>query len=178
MISPNVLSVARAAAAVPVALLVLRSEPEAAGLALAVFALAALSDLADGALARRQGSTSDLGAFLDPLADKLLVGGSLAALAVRGVVPAWVVLIVLAREALVTWRRGAPAARGAGIAVRWAGKAKALTQDVAIAGLLLDLAVPTPAVGIAASLLLAVAVALTIISGLAYFAPQARRAEG
>lgn len=178
MTSPNVLSIARAAAAAPVALLVLRPEREAAGLALAVFVLAALSDLVDGALARRQGSTSDLGAFLDPLADKLLVGGSLAALAVRGVVPAWVVLIVLAREALVTWRRGAPAARGAGIAVRWAGKVKAFTQDVAIAGLLLDLAVPMPAVTVAASVLLAVAVALTIVSGLAYLTPQARHAEG
>lgn len=177
MTSPNLLTLARAAAAVPVALLVLRGEPWAAALALAVFALAALSDLADGALARRQGSTTDLGAFLDPLADKILVTGSLAALALSGVVPAWVVLIVIVREVLVTVRRGTPGARGAGIAVRWAGKAKAVAQDIAIAGLLLNLAVPMPLLAMTASLALAVAVVLTIVSGLAYLSPSAVRAE-
>lgn len=178
MTSPNVLTVARAAAAAPVALLALRPEPEAAALALVVFALAALSDLADGALARRQGSTSELGAFLDPLADKTLVAVSLTALAVRGAVPAWVVLVVLAREAIVTWRRGAPGARGAGIPVRWAGKAKAVVQDVAVAGLLLQLAAPSPALAIVAGATLAAAVTLTVGSGLAYLTPEVRRVEG
>src|ERR671934_121529 len=70
-------------------------------LALAVFALAALTDLLDGYVARRQGSQSRLGAFLDPLADKLLLTASFATLTYLRVLPAWIMIVVISRDLIL-----------------------------------------------------------------------------
>jgi cardiolipin synthase len=80
-----------------VALLVYRRP----GAALVVFATAALTDLLDGYVARRQGLSSRLGAFLDPLADKLLLIASFATLTYLGVLPAWIMIVVVSRDAIL-----------------------------------------------------------------------------
>ena len=80
-----------------VALLVYRKP----GAALVVFALAALTDLLDGYVARRRGSQSRLGAFLDPTADKLLLTASFATLTYLRVLPAWITIVVISRDVIL-----------------------------------------------------------------------------
>ena len=80
-----------------VALLVYRKP----GAALIVFALAALTDLLDGYVARRQGIQSRLGAFLDPLADKLLLTASFATLTYLRALPAWIMIVVISRDLIL-----------------------------------------------------------------------------
>ena len=71
------------------------------GLALLVFALAALTDMLDGYVARRQGIQSRLGAFLDPMADKLLLTASFATLTYLRVLPAWIMIVVISRDVIL-----------------------------------------------------------------------------
>src|SRR5882672_3409398 len=71
------------------------------GPALAVFLAAALTDLLDGYVARRQGSQSRLGAFLDPMADKLLLTASFATLTYLRALPAWIMIVVISRDAIL-----------------------------------------------------------------------------
>jgi len=94
------------------------------------------TDFLDGWLARRQGVTSS-GAFLDPLADKFLVLGALAALAAGGLVGWWPVAIIAGRELLISAYRSVVARRGISVPARPLGKAKTAVQDLAISLLLL-----------------------------------------
>lgn len=112
--------------------------------ATAIFAVAALTDLIDGMIARRYGAVSDLGKLLDPLADKILVMAALVMLVAQRSdlsgdpwVPGWMVVVVLAREIWVTGLRGMAAARGIVVAASDRGKVKSLLQMVAIVFLLL-----------------------------------------
>lgn len=161
---PNAIAVGRALAVVPVVLLL--DDPAAATAALVVFGLAAATDAVDGPLARRLGAVTRLGAFLDPLADKILVLGTLLALLGHGAVDAWVVAVIFGREALATGLRGVAAGRGVSIEASAYGKAKTVLQAAAVAGLLLALAIPTAEIVTAAGVTLAAAVALTVASGL------------
>ena len=160
---PNAIATARALAVVPVVLLL--DDPAAATAALVVFALAAVTDAVDGPLARRLGAVTRLGAFLDPLADKVLVLGTLLALLGHDAVDAWVVAVIFGREVVATGLRGVAAGRGVSIEASAYGKAKTVFQAVAVAGLLLALAVPTAEIAAAAGVALAGAVALTVASG-------------
>ena len=96
-----------------------------AGLAWGLLLLGALSDAADGALARRAGGGSVWGARLDPLTDKILISAPLLWLAARGLLPIWAVWVLLARELLISgWRAG----QGSGGPASWGGKAKTILQ--------------------------------------------------
>lgn len=161
---PNAITVARAIAVLPVVVLV--TDPATVPWALALFTLAALTDAVDGPLARRLGAVTRLGAFLDPLADKVLVLGTLMALLGLGAVDGWVVVVILGREVIVTALRGAAAARGAAIEASAYGKAKTVLQAVAVAALLLALTVATVEVAPVAAAVLAAALALTVASGI------------
>jgi CDP-diacylglycerol--glycerol-3-phosphate 3-phosphatidyltransferase len=112
--------------------------------ALAVFVVAALTDLFDGFIARRFKAVSDLGKLLDPLADKILVMTALVMLtALRSDisgdawVPGWLVVLVLAREIWVTGIRGVAAAQGIIVQARESGKVKSFLQMISIIFLLL-----------------------------------------
>ena len=112
--------------------------------AVAVFIIAAITDFLDGMIARRYSAISDLGKLLDPLADKVLVMAALVMLVsqrsdIDGApwVPAWMVVIVLARELWVTGLRGIAAKRGIVVAASEGGKVKSVLQMVAIVFLLL-----------------------------------------
>jgi len=158
MTLPNALSAARALLVIPVIGLIALGD---ASLALAVFMGAAATDAIDGPLARRRGTTA-LGAALDPLADKILVVGTLAALALRGIAPAWAVILILARELVaIEVRARAPHALGASPD----GKAKTVLQIGAIALLLAVAAWPAAGLAAAANALLVAAAALTVLSG-------------
>lgn len=135
---PNVLTLGRIAL-VPVLVWVVLGDPDGSYLAAGLFALAAITDCLDGHIARTQKLITDLGKLLDPVADKLLVGASLVALAAQGRVAGWVVLVVLAREVYVTALRGHAAREGLVLAAGPLGKLKMAAQVLA---LLLLLAVP------------------------------------
>lgn len=109
------------------------------------FVVAAGTDFVDGHIARRYGLVTVLGRILDPLVDKLLVGGAFAFLAAvpeSGVHP-WFAVVVLARELLVTTLRGLLEASGKDFSAAWSGKVKMVLQCAAVACVLLTL-VPEP----------------------------------
>lgn len=140
--------------------------------ALALFVVAALTDTADGFLARRYAQVTRWGKLADPAADKILVLGTLAALAVRGDVAWWIVAVIALRELAVTVQRQVLARRDVVMAASIWGKLKTVSQLIAIC-LVIAPFVPD-AVGRVALL---VAVALTIGSGLDYAVRGARRAR-
>ncbi|BFM39137.1 CDP-diacylglycerol--glycerol-3-phosphate 3-phosphatidyltransferase [Synechocystis sp. LKSZ1] len=137
---------------------------------LGVFLVAASTDWLDGYLARRLNQITELGKFLDPLVDKLLVLGPLLILVQGQRVPAWVVFIILARElAIAGWRVNPQLTGESGIsgANLW-GKLKTVAQIIAIAWLLAPLEDPWAQAG---PPLLGLAVVLTVLSGLIYVWP-------
>ena len=135
---PNMLSLFRAVM-VPVLMVFLLADiPAGDVVSLVVFIVAAGTDLLDGYLARRFKQTTVVGAFLDPLADKLLVTAALVSLVQLGELSAWVAMLVIARELAVTGLRMMAAVQNVVIsASRW-GKAKTLSQIVAIAALIVE----------------------------------------
>lgn len=100
--------------------------------AAAIFILLAATDGVDGYLARSRGEVSDFGKFMDPLADKILVAAALLSLIELGVLPSWPALIILTREFIVSGIRMVAASNGTVIAASWYGKAKTVTQIIAI----------------------------------------------
>jgi len=159
---PILIAVGRALATVPVCVLLASATPAADAVALAVFLVAVLSDAADGALARARREVTPLGAAIDPLADKVLIVGTLVALSVRGLAPLWATGVVLARELLALDVR-ARATRPLPATVD--GKAKTILQAAAVSALIASAAAPSAALAIAANMLLLAAVALTVLSG-------------
>lgn len=168
---PNWVTLSRLLGA-PIVLLLL-AEPSTAHRweALGVFLLAAGTDWLDGYLARRLNQVTELGKFLDPLVDKLLVLIPLLALVEVGQVPAWGVALILARELVIAGWRVNPAFQTQTVpaATLW-GKVKTVTQIAAIAGLLVPAA---DGLWTTLSLLLFwMAVVITIISGGLYLRPR------
>lgn len=133
----------------------------------AIFLLAVLTDYLDGFFARRRNEVTKLGIVLDPLADKLLTAAAFLSLVEMGLVPAWAVMIVIARELAVTGLRNVAAGRGVLIRASSLGKAKMVAQVVAILLLLVSQRMPwlrTP--GLVA---LGIVLVLAIYSGADYF---------
>jgi CDP-diacylglycerol--glycerol-3-phosphate 3-phosphatidyltransferase len=133
----------------------------------AIFGLAVLTDYLDGYFARRRNEVTRLGILLDPLADKLLTAAAFLSLVEMGLVPAWVVMIILARELAVTGLRNLAAGRGVLIRASGLGKGKMVAQVTAI--LLLLLSRPVPSLRVPGLVALAVVVAVTLLSGADYF---------
>ena len=101
-------------------------------IAAGIFILISCTDWIDGYLARSRGEVTDFGKFMDPLADKILVAAALIALVELAVLPGWPVLIILAREFIVSGIRMVAASKGEVIAASWYGKAKTVFQMIAI----------------------------------------------
>jgi CDP-diacylglycerol--glycerol-3-phosphate 3-phosphatidyltransferase len=133
----------------------------------AIFALAVLTDYLDGYFARRRNEVTRLGILLDPLADKLLTAAAFLSLVEMGLAPAWMVMIIIARELAVTGLRNVAAGRGVLIRASALGKAKMVAQVTAI--LLLLLSRPIELLRIPGVIALWVVVGLTLVSGADYF---------
>jgi CDP-diacylglycerol---glycerol-3-phosphate 3-phosphatidyltransferase len=108
-------------------------------IALSIFLLAAATDLLDGYIARRWGQITTVGTLLDPIADKLLVSSALVALVQVHVVPAWMTIVVIGREFAISGLRSIAAAEGYIIKASDFGKAKLVSQVIAISLLLLSM---------------------------------------
>lgn len=120
---------------VPVFLLALFAgdgqEPGFRVVAFLIFAVACITDRLDGLLARNYGMAAEFGAFVDPIADKTLVGSALIGLSMLGELPWWVTVVILVREFRVTVLRLAVIRRGV-IPASWGGKLKTVVQVLAI----------------------------------------------
>ncbi|MBE6985231.1 MAG: CDP-diacylglycerol--glycerol-3-phosphate 3-phosphatidyltransferase [Ruminococcaceae bacterium] len=100
--------------------------------ALAVFGIASLTDLVDGHIARKYNQITDLGKFLDPLADKVLVLAAMAVFCEWDLFPAWALMIVLVREFAISGLRMVASTKGHVIAAGWAGKVKTVVTMVGL----------------------------------------------
>ena len=108
-------------------------------IALALFVVASLTDLLDGYLARRDNLVTDFGKFMDPLADKLLVCSALICFVEIGKMPAWMVIIIIAREFIISGFRLIASDNGIVIAAIYWGKFKTVSQLIMIILLIMDL---------------------------------------
>ena len=133
---PNLLSLSRMLTTVPIFVLILLNAPWAFLTATALFILASVTDFFDGYLSRRFKVVSPLGVFLDLTADKVFVSAILIALVQIGLVPAWIVVIIVTREFLVTGMRSMAAAKGKVIPAGMWGKQKTLITMIALCLLL------------------------------------------
>lgn len=133
-----------------------------------VFIVAALTDMLDGHIARSRNLITKFGKFMDPLADKLLVSSALISLTELGIIPAWMVVVIIAREFAITGLRVLGASEGITIAASKWGKIKTITQLVAIISILLN-NFPFNYIGFPFDrIMLYLAVIFTIISGVDY----------
>lgn len=143
--------------------------------ALAVFCLASLTDFIDGKLARGRGLVTDFGKIADPIADKALTGAALITLSALGELPAWVTALILLREVGITGLRFWVIRRGV-IAASQGGKLKTLLQIVAICLYVLPASLSPPAV--VRDVVMAAAVAVTLVTGADYVARAVRLRRG
>jgi len=140
-------------------------------LAMGVFVVAAITDWLDGWLARKWGETSAFGAFLDPVADKLMVAAALIVLVALGRADAWLAIIIIGREIAISALREWMAQLGAGksVAVAFVGKLKTVAQMTALIALLLhEPLIPGVSTPLLGTIALWIAAALTIWSMLHY----------
>ncbi|MCB1236598.1 MAG: CDP-diacylglycerol--glycerol-3-phosphate 3-phosphatidyltransferase [Verrucomicrobiae bacterium] len=154
----------------------------AKSIALVVFSIAAFTDFLDGHLARKHNLVTSFGKLMDPLADKVLMCAGFVMLSELRLVPGWVVVLILAREFLVTGLRLVASAEGVVLAAEGLGKQKTIWQIVTAIYFLTYLASSEPAFGwirflfdwkptgpaIAGEILVWLSLALTLLSGLRY----------
>ena len=155
----NLVTIARIVVAVPT--LVLIREDGASWLAVALWFAITAGDSLDGWLARRDGTTRS-GAFLDPVADKLIVLGGLGVLAARGDYPWWPVALIAVRELGISAYRSVAGRRGIVLPAMRLGKRKAFLQYCAVGIVILP---PTADAGVVHAVVLGLAVVLTVASG-------------
>lgn len=175
---PNLLGIGRIVAT-PVIMVLLLADGAGTDLAAGVlFVVAALTDFADGWIARARGQVSPLGVFMDLAADKVLVAGVLIAMVEIGLVPTWIAATILIREFVVQAVRQLAAVEDVVISARALGKAKTLTTLAGLALLFLAADASSggpmadtgagPTIELVGFAVLVVATALTVVSGFAY----------
>lgn len=184
VITPNKITVARILLIpVFVAIFYITAIPYNYVVAAAVFALAALTDFADGHIARKYNMVSNMGKFLDPIADKVLVSTALILLCtteifklaggtVGYIIGVICVCVIMARELIISGFRQVAATAGIVLAAEKLGKYKTAFQDISIAVMLVALSFPDftagKVIGYVGLAIFAVSVVLTILSGLSY----------
>jgi CDP-diacylglycerol--glycerol-3-phosphate 3-phosphatidyltransferase len=161
---PNVLTLLRILAVPVIVVALLGETPNGDALAAGVFALAAITDGLDGYIARRRQDITTFGKLMDPLADKLLIVAALVSLVSLNRLAAWVAMVIIARELAVTGLRAVAVEQGVVISASWLGKVKTTLQVAAVFALIIWNPSPWPV-----DVLVYVALAATVISGLDYF---------
>jgi len=141
--------------------------------AFVIFTIACITDRLDGLLARNYGMATEFGAFVDPIADKALIGSALIGLSLLGDLPWWVTVLIVTREVGITLLRLAVIRRGV-IPASWGGKLKTVVQALAIGLFVLPWAESSGPFRVVASVLMAIAIVLTVVTGADYVASTAR----
>ena len=134
-----------------------------------VFGLASITDILDGYFARKYGTITVLGKFLDPLADKLLISITMIMLIPLDRIPVWIVIVIIAREMAVTGLRGIAVSEGIVIQAGTLGKYKTIFQSTALAGLCLHYSYFDVDFHVVGMVFLWGALFLTLWSGWEYF---------
>ena len=129
-------------------------------IALGIFIVASLTDLADGKIARKYNLVTDFGKFMDPLADKLLVCSAMICLIELGRIPSWIVVIIIAREFIISGFRLIAAENGRVIAASYWGKFKTTFQMFMVILMIVNI----PQLQLVTTIFMYIALALTIIS--------------
>ena len=137
-------------------------------ISVALFIIASLTDFLDGHLARKHNIVSNFGKFMDPLADKMLVSSAIICLTEQGRLAAWIVIIIISREFIISGFRLIAADNGVVIAASYWGKFKTNFQMFMIIMLIINLG--TPVAVMIENVLIVIATALTIISLIDYLA--------
>ena len=131
-------------------------------MALAIFIIASLTDTLDGYLARKYHLVTNFGKFMDPLADKLLVCSALICFTATGQLAAWITIIIIAREFIISGFRLIAADNGIVIAASYWGKFKTVSQMILIILMIMDL--PYSAFQMLIQIFVVIAVVLTVVS--------------
>ena len=131
-------------------------------IALALFCIASLTDMLDGKIARKHNLVTNFGKFMDPLADKLLVCSAMICLIETGKLQAWIVLIIIAREFIISGFRLVASDNGIVIAASYWGKFKTVSQMIMIILMIMD--IQNGAFQTLITVFIVIAVALTLIS--------------
>ena len=129
-------------------------------IALGVFVVASLTDLADGKIARKYNLVTNFGKFMDPLADKLLVCSAMIALVELGRIPSWIVIVIIAREFIISGFRLVASDNGVVIAASYWGKFKTVFQMTMVILMIADI----QALSIVTVIVMYIALILTIVS--------------
>jgi len=165
---PNYLTFLRIIS-IPFIIIPLQSEtPNSNLLAALIFASAFITDWLDGFIARKKNLVTKFGKIFDPLADKLLIGCSLIMLVGMDRVEAWIGVLIIGREIAVTWLRAMLSAKGHILASSWWGKYKTFFQAVALIPLMIHFRYFSIDFHFCGTLLLLIALILTVWSGLLY----------
>ena len=172
MTPPNIVTLFRIATAPFLIWILMYTGPAASWAAVGVFFIATVSDYFDGYLARSYDAVSTVGKFLDPMADKLIVMTALIMLtgmARMPHVPAWMVVVLVSREIMVTGLRAVAAAEGLIVAAEELGKYKMVLQSIAIHGLLIHYTYFHVDFFAAGMFILWIAMAVSVWSGVDYY---------
>jgi CDP-diacylglycerol--glycerol-3-phosphate 3-phosphatidyltransferase len=135
-------------------------------IAAAIFIVAALSDLLDGYLARKNNLVTNFGKFMDPIADKLLVSSALICFVELKLLPAWIVIIIIAREFIISAFRLIASDNGVVIAASWWAKVKTTVQMIMSIMLIINL--DDPIINVLEQVVIYLAVVLTLVSLVEY----------
>lgn len=137
-------------------------------IALVIFCVASLTDMLDGKIARKYNLVTNFGKFMDPLADKLLVCSAMICLIEKGQLAAWIVIIIIAREFIISGFRLVAADNGIVIAASYWGKFKTVFQMLMVIVLILN--IPNSFFAVLGTVLTYIALALTVVSLIDYIA--------
>lgn len=137
-------------------------------IAVAIFIVASITDSLDGKIARKYHLVTNFGKFMDPLADKLLVSSALICLVALNKIPAWIVIVIIAREFIISGFRLVAADNGVVIAASYWGKFKTAFQMVTVIVLILN--IPGEVFAVIGTVLIYISLVLTVISLIDYIA--------
>lgn len=173
---PNKLTIFRALLIVPFVVLLLgghigwfgENEIVPDMIALVIFVIACITDFFDGMIARKNNLITNFGKFMDPLADKLLVCSALIALVELGRIPAWIVIIIISREFIISGFRLIASDKGVVIAASYWGKFKTVTQMIMVGMMISNFSTLYDWFGLITSVMMYVSLGLTIISLIDY----------
>lgn len=167
---PNKLTILRVILIIPFVLCMLLPGVGTAGkyAAVVIFIVASLTDMLDGKIARKNNLVTNFGKFMDPLADKLLVCAAMICLTANGKLAAWIVIVIISREFIISGFRLVASDNGVVIAASYWGKFKTTFQMIMIVMLILDF--DNDIYRICTTIITYIAVALTIISLIDYLA--------
>lgn len=168
MNGPTVLTIFRILLVAPLMILIFMDNDVAKIATIAIFTIASLTDFVDGRWARKTKKVTDLGAFLDPLADKMLVNLTFLALVAMNLVPLWIFGIILIRDFAVDGMRMMVAKTGTVVSASIFGKAKTMVQMITVISILLNRILNLEPLTLANNILLYIVLGLTILSGLIY----------